>query len=67
MKKINKKIVGKINIPLVVFLMLVVSLLVVSNMKNENVEKAKQTVNNTVNDVSKNLNNAAQNSSSSVE
>lgn len=67
MKKLIKKIVGKINIPLVVFLMLVGSLLVVSNMKNENVEKAKQTVNNTVNDVSKNLNNAAQNSSSSVE
>ena len=67
MRRFIKKIVGKINIPLIIFLVLVGSLLVVSNMKNENVEKAKQTVNNTVNDVSKNLNQAAENSSDSVE
>ncbi|AIT10109.1 hypothetical protein LO80_09075 [Candidatus Francisella endociliophora] len=67
MKKIIKKIVGGINIPLIIFLLIVGSVIVVFNMKNEKVQEAKATVNNTVNNVSKTLNNAAENNSNSVE
>ncbi|API87128.1 hypothetical protein [Francisella uliginis] len=67
MKKHLKKIIGKLNIPLIILLLIVGSLILVSNMKNEKVAKAKDSVNSAVNDISKKLNNAAQDNSDSVE
>lgn len=64
---IIKKILGRINVPLVIFLLLVGGLLVIANIKSEPVKKAKETVNKTVNNVSKTLNNAAQSDSDSLE
>ena len=63
MRKAFKCIVGKLNIPLVVFLLLVGSLLLVSNIKSKPVKQAKETVNETVNKVSEKLNKAAEDSS----
>ncbi|ASG67905.1 hypothetical protein fh0823_07280 [Francisella halioticida] len=60
MKKYLKKIIGKLNIPLIILLLIVGSLILVSNIKNEKVTKAKNSVNSAVNNISKKLNNAAQ-------
>ncbi|MED7818671.1 MULTISPECIES: hypothetical protein [unclassified Francisella] len=67
MKKHLKKIFGKLNIPLIILLCLVGGLILISNIKNENVAKAKDTVNSAVNDISQKLNNAAQDTSNPVE
>ncbi|QIW10492.1 hypothetical protein [Francisella sp. LA112445] len=67
MKKHLKRIIGKLNIPLIILLLLVGSIILIANMKNENVAKAKDKVNSAVNDISKKLNNAAQDSSNSVD
>ncbi|WP_150467484.1 hypothetical protein [Francisella sp. SYW-9] len=67
MKKHLKKIIGKLNIPLIILLLIVGSIILISNMKNENVAKAKDKVNSAVNDISKKLNNAAQDSSNSFD
>jgi sensor domain CHASE-containing protein len=66
MKKRLKRIIGKINLPLVIFLLLVGGLLLVANIKSEPIKEAKQTVNKTVNNVSKTLNAAAQSDKGSV-
>ena len=67
MKKHFKKIFGKLNIPLIILLLVVGSLILISNMKNEKVAKAKDSVNSAVNNISKELNNAAQDNSNSVD
>jgi uncharacterized integral membrane protein len=59
MRKKIKYIKGKLNIPLIIFLLLVGGLLLVANIKSAPVIKAKEKVSQTVNDVSKNLNEAA--------
>lgn len=61
-KKILKKLKGQLNIPLVIFLLIVGALLLIANSRNAPVDKAKQTVNNTVDKVSENLNAAASDS-----
>ncbi|WP_150463816.1 hypothetical protein [Francisella sp. XLW-1] len=62
-----KKIFGKINVPLIIFLVLVGGLLFVANMKNQPVKEAKEKVNNAVDNVSKSLNSAAKSNSSPIE
>ncbi|WP_024533585.1 hypothetical protein [Francisella tularensis] len=59
MKNFLRRIVKNINIPLVIFLLLVGALLLVANIRNEPIKVAKETVNKAVNNVSKTLNNAA--------
>lgn len=66
MKKFLKRIIENINIPLVIFLMLVGTLLLVANMGSEPIETAKETVNQVINNVSKTLNNAAKSNSNIV-
>ena len=66
MKKFLKRIIENINIPLVIFLMLVGTLLLVANMRSEPIKTAKETVNHAVNNVSKTLNNAAKSNSNIV-
>lgn len=63
MKKILKKIKLSINIPLVAFLLISGSLLLIANINSAPVDQAKATVNDTVDKVSENLNDAANNSS----
>jgi len=65
--RILKKILGKINIPLIVFLALVGGLLLVANIKSEPVKEVKEKVNNAVDNVSKSLNSAAKTNSSPIE
>ena len=65
MKKAFKLIRGKLNIPIVIFLLLVGSLLLIANIKSKPVKQAKATVNETINNVSKKLNQAADDSSTS--
>lgn len=62
MKKILKKIRLTINIPLVIFLLISGSLLLIANINSSPVNQAKETVNNTVDQVSEKLNNAADDS-----
>ncbi|AXA34757.1 hypothetical protein [Francisella adeliensis] len=62
MKKILKKIKLTINIPLVIFLLISGSLLLIANINSSPVDQAKETVNNTVDQVSEKLNNAADDS-----
>lgn len=64
--RVLKKIINNVNIPLVVFLLIVGSLITVSNIKSAPVEKAKETVNSTVNKVSEKLNNAAKSDGKTV-
>jgi hypothetical protein len=59
MKKFIQTLKSKINKPLVTFLGAVTILVLVSNMETTTVEKAKNSVNKTVNKISKNLNSAA--------
>ncbi|ORM39173.1 hypothetical protein A2G94_00780 [Francisella endosymbiont of Ornithodoros moubata] len=66
MKKFLKRIIENINIPLVIFLMLVGTLLLVANIRSEIIKTAKETVNQAVNNVSKTLNNAAKSNSNIV-
>ncbi|MFT4693780.1 MAG: hypothetical protein ACI8TE_000673 [Francisella sp.] len=63
MKKTLKCITRKLNFPLIIFLLLVGSLLLVANIKSNPIKQAKETVNETVNNVSKKLNQAADDSS----
>jgi uncharacterized protein YpmB len=65
--KLFKKITGMLNIPLIIFLLMVGSLLLVSNMKSKPVKEAKARVNEAVGTVSKNLNNAASSASITLE
>ena len=65
--KLFKKITGMLNIPLIIFLLMVGSLLLVSNMKSKPVKEAKARVNEAVGTVSKNLNNAASSASIPLE
>lgn len=60
--KFFKNIIGVLNIPLIIFLLLVGGLLLISNIKSKPVVNAKQKVSATINDVSKNLNEAANSS-----
>ncbi|MED7789257.1 hypothetical protein [Francisella sp. 19X1-34] len=55
-----------LNIPLIILLLLVGSVILISNTKNESVAKAKDKVNSAVDDISKKLNNAAQDTSNPV-
>ncbi|AEB28450.1 hypothetical protein [Francisella hispaniensis] len=64
MKKILRRIIRNINIPLVIFLIIVGTLLLVANSRSEPIKAAKETVNKAVNNVSKTLNNAATSSNS---
>ena len=66
MKKFLKRIIENINIPLVIFLMLVGTLLLIANMRSEPIKAAKETVNQAVNNVSKILNNAVKSNSNTV-
>ncbi|ALB01712.1 hypothetical protein ACH24_03140 [Francisella persica ATCC VR-331] len=66
MKKFLKIIIENINMPLVIFLMLVGTLLLVANMRIKPIKAAKETVNQAVNNVSKTLNNAAKSNSTTV-
>ena len=59
MKKFIQSLRNKINKPLVTFLGAVAILVLVSNMENATVEKAKTSVNKTVNKISEQLNSAA--------
>ena len=67
MKKTSKlkNIIGMLNIPLIIFLLLVGGLLLVANIKSAPFIEAKHKVSNTINDVSENLNQAADSNSSS--
>jgi cell shape-determining protein MreC len=58
MKKKFKYITRKLNIPLIIFLLLVGSLLLIASSKSKPIKQAKDRVNTTVNDVSKDLNKA---------
>ena len=59
MKKFIQTLKNKINKPLVTFLGAVAILVLVSNMETATVEKAKKSVNQTVNKISEQLNSAA--------
>lgn len=61
-----KYIKGKLNVPLIIFLLLVGGLLLVANIKSKPVKQAKKKVNATVNHVSKELNEAAGEGNSSL-
>ena len=63
MKKTLKCITRKLNFPLIIFLLLASSLLLVANIKSNPIKQAKETFNETVNNVSKKLNQAADDSS----
>ena len=60
-----KNIIGMLNIPLIILLLIVGGLLLVAQMKSEPIITAKQKVSNTVNEVSKTLNDAANSSDNS--
>ncbi len=65
MKKAFKLIRRKLNIPLVIFLLLVGLLLLIANIKSKPFKQVKETVNETVDKVSENINQVAHDSSSS--
>ncbi|APC91917.1 hypothetical protein BBG19_1185 [Francisella sp. MA067296] len=66
MKNFLKKIIENINIPLLIFLLLIGTLLLVANIRGEPIKVAKETVNKAVNNVSKTLNNAAISNSNTI-